>query len=263
MAGAAGIGWGTADASAPGGTFGDEALDTMPFHGAHQAGIETMPPQVTRPSWDSTWRPGRPRGHYRAAPYLDRRRGRLTQGMPALADTEPELAAATGPAHDHRRLGTATCSPSRGSPERRPSWLHQLPPFPIDRLDPATPARDLLLQVCAEEATTVSHAVRVLSKHVKSLVTVRWVQRGFRDAPKGQTMRNLMGQVDGTVNIAPRTLDFDRLVWDDGAVDAVAGRRHLAGAAPRSPMDLDTWDELDAERSANSPSAARWPTARR
>ena len=30
-------------------------------------------------------------------------------------------------------------------------------------------------------------------------------------------MRNLMGQVDGTVNIAPGTVDFDRLVWDDGA----------------------------------------------
>lgn len=49
-------------------------------------------------------------------------------------------------------------------------------------------------------------------------------------------MRNLMGQVDGTVNLKPAT-DFDALVWNrDGGTSLVL--RRIA-------VELDTWDELD------------------
>ncbi|UGT53216.1 Dyp-type peroxidase [Nocardia asteroides] len=242
--GAAGIGWGavglTRSESAR-----DVALDVVPFYGPHQAGIEQdAPGHVAFAGFD-------------LAPGVDRDdvigllriwtddASRLTQGLPALADTEPELA--VRPA---RLTVTVGFGPElftvAGLAERRPRWLRQLPPFPIDRLDPAYTGADLVLQVCATEATTVAHAVRVLTKHVRSLVTVRWVQRGFRDAPKGQTMRNLMGQVDGTVNIAPGTVDFDRLVWDDGAsMPWLAGGTSLV--LRRIAMDLDTWDELDED----------------
>ncbi|WP_029897593.1 Dyp-type peroxidase, partial [Nocardia brasiliensis] len=168
---------------------------------------------------------------------------RLTQGRPALADTEPELAQRPSRLTVTIGLGPAVFA---SVPQRRPTWLRPLPPFAIDRLDPAWSDGDLLLQVCADEATTVSHAVRVLCRSVASLVRVRWVQRGFRDAAPGRTPRNLMGQVDGTVNIAPGTADFDRLVWDDGA-----GQPWLAGGTSlvlrRIAMTLDTWDEIDQE----------------
>ncbi|APE33093.1 peroxidase [Nocardia mangyaensis] len=243
-AGAVGIGWG-ASGLVRREPHGDDGLDVVAFHGAHQAGIETTPP-----------------GHaafvgFDLAPGVDRAdiigllriwtddAARLTRGLPALADTEPELAARPA-----RLTVTVGFGPDlftvAGLPERRPPWLRPLPAFPIDRLDPAYTGADLLLQVCAEEATTVAHAVRVLSKHVRSLVTVRWVQRGFRDEPKGQTMRNLMGQVDGTVNIAARSVDFDRLVWDDGtAMPWLAGGTSLV--LRRIAIDLDTWDELDTD----------------
>lgn len=56
-------------------------------------------------------------------------------------------------------------------------------------------------------------------------------------------MRNLMGQVDGTVN-PTSDVDFDRFVWDDGAT-----QRWLEGGTSlvlrRIAMQLDTWEELD------------------
>ncbi|MFD3744320.1 Dyp-type peroxidase [Nocardia sp. NPDC058633] len=244
VVGAAGMGWGAAGLTdrrpEP-----DHGLDVVAFYGTHQAGIETTPPgHVAFAGFDLAPGVGRDDVIGLLRIWTDDA-ARLTQGLPALADTEPELAARPA-----RLTITVGFGPElftvTGLTARRPSWLRQLPPFPVDRLEPAYTGADLVLQVCAEEATTVAHAVRVLSKHVRSLVTVRWVQRGFRDAPRGQTMRNLMGQVDGTVNIAPRTVDFERLVWDDGA-----SRPWLRGGTSlvlrRIAMDLDTWDELDAD----------------
>jgi len=54
-------------------------------------------------------------------------------------------------------------------------------------------------------------------------------------------MRNLFGQVDGTVNPSPGTEEFERVVWS--ADGWLAG-----GTSPvirRIRMHLDTWDELD------------------
>ncbi|MEC3956257.1 Dyp-type peroxidase [Nocardia sp. CDC153] len=243
-AGAAGLGWGAATLDHRDHDR-DPALDTVAFYGTHQAGIATEPPgHAAFVGFDL--KPGV--GHDDIIGLLKiwtDDAARLTQGRPALADTEPELAARPA-----RLTVTVGFGPelftAAGLTDQRPHWLKPLPPFGIDKLDAAWCGGDLLLQICAEEATTVSHAVRVLSKHVKSLVSVKWVQRGFRNAAKGQTMRNLMGSVDGTVNIAPDTPDFDRLVWDDGA-----GRPWLAGGTSmvlrRIAMVLETWDELDAD----------------
>lgn len=243
-AGAAGIGWGAATATHREHDR-DGGLDTVAFHGRHQAGIATEAPGYAAfVGFDLAPGAGRDDIIGLLKIWTDDA-ARLTQGKPALADTEPELAARPA-----RLTVTAGFGPTlftaAGLEQQRPHWLKPLPPFTIDRLDTAWSGGDLLLQICAEEPTTVSHAVRVLSKHVKSLVTVKWVQRGFRNAARGQTMRNLMGSVDGTVNIAPDTPDFDRLVWDDGST-----WRWLAGGTSmvlrRIAMNLETWDELDAD----------------
>lgn len=134
-----------------------------------------------------------------------------------------------------------------GSVAARPAWLRPLPPFDIDRLEDRWSGGDLLLQVCGDDPVTVSHAVRTLTKSVRSRASVRWVQRGFRHAvgtrPDGLTMRNLMGQVDGTVNPQPTTPDFDRQVWNAGEPAWLAGGTSLV--LRRIRMELDTWDELD------------------
>ncbi|MEU6580512.1 Dyp-type peroxidase [Nocardia sp. NPDC046763] len=243
-AGAAGIGWGAATLTHRDHDR-DPALDTVAFHGPHQAGIATDPPlHAAFVAFDLVAGAQREDIIGLLEIWTDDA-SRLTQGKPALADTEPELAARPA-----RLTVTVGFGPRlftvAGLEDQRPHWLKPLPPFGIDQLDAAWCGGDLLLQICADEATTVSHAVRVLSKHVKSLVTVKWVQRGFRNAARGRTMRNLMGSVDGTVNIAPGTTDFDRLVWDDGSV-----RPWLAGGTSmvlrRIAMNLETWDELDAD----------------
>jgi dye decolorizing peroxidase len=57
-------------------------------------------------------------------------------------------------------------------------------------------------------------------------------------------MRNLFGQVDGTVNPGPGTSDFDDLVWS-----AAQNPAWLSGGTGfvlrRIAMDLDKWDLLD------------------
>ncbi|MFE3054428.1 Dyp-type peroxidase [Nocardia sp. NPDC059239] len=244
VAGSAGVGWGAATLTHRDHDR-DPGLDTVAFHGPHQAGIATDPPlHAAFVAFDLVAGAQREDIIGLLKIWTDDA-SRLTQGRPALADTEPELAARPA-----RLTATVGFGPRlftiAGLEDQRPHWLKPLPPFGIDKLDAAWCGGDLLLQICADEATTVSHAVRVLSKHVKSLVTVKWVQRGFRNAARGRTMRNLMGSVDGTVNIAPGTTDFDRLVWDDGSV-----RPWLAGGTSmvlrRIAMNLETWDELDAD----------------
>ncbi|WP_327150900.1 Dyp-type peroxidase [Nocardia sp. NBC_01329] len=211
-----------------------------PFYGAHQAGIATAP-QARAVFLAMDLRPGTTRDDLVGALRIwTGDAARLTQGRPALADTEPELA--LRPARLTVTVGLGAGVFERcGLEAERPPWLAPLPPFPIDRLDPAFCGGDLLLQVCAGESTTVAHAVRVLCRSVRSLLSVRWVQRGFRDGAPG-TPRNLMGQLDGTADIAAS--DFDRLVWDDGAA-----RPWLAGGTSmvlrRIAMTLDTWDEID------------------
>ncbi|WP_406277875.1 Dyp-type peroxidase [Nocardia sp. NBC_00881] len=218
---------------------------TVPFYGRHQAGVATAPQSnATFVAFDL--RSGTDRDDLIGVLKIwTDDAARLTQGRPALADTEPELARRPARLTVTLGLGPAVFTVA-DLEHRRPSWLRALPPFDIDRLESAWTGGDLLLQVCADEATTVSHAVRVLCRSVSSLVIVRWMQRGFRDAAPGTTPRNLMGQVDGTVNLAPDTPDFGRLVWDDGDVQP-----WLAGGTScvlrRIAMALDTWDEIDRE----------------
>ncbi|GAA5093227.1 Dyp-type peroxidase [Nocardia iowensis] len=243
VAGAAGIGWGAVALTGRDET--PQAATTEPFYGPHQAGIATAPQsQAAFVAFDL--RPGVTRDDIVGILKIwTGDAARLTQGRPALADTEPELAQRPARLTVTVGFGPAVFTAAHLA-HKRPSWLRPLPPFDIDRLESAWSDGDLLVQVCADAATTVSHAVRVLCRSVSSLVTVRWVQRGFRDAAPGRTPRNLMGQVDGTVNIAPGTPDFDRLVWDDGAAQP-----WLAGGTSfvlrRIAMTLDTWDEIDQE----------------
>ncbi|WP_039798528.1 Dyp-type peroxidase [Nocardia araoensis] len=244
-AGVAGVGLGAAVRSGRRDSDPSPWEATVPFYGPHQAGIGTRP-QAHAAFVAFDLRPGVRRDDLVGLLKIwTGDAARLTEGRPALADTEPELALRPARLTVTVGFGPAVFT-ATGLEQRKPSWLRPLPSFAIDRLESAWTGGDLLLQVCAEEATTVSHAVRTLCRSVTSLVTVRWVQRGFRDAAPGRTPRNLMGQVDGTVNLAPGTPEFTRLVWDDGAAQP-----WLSGGTScvlrRIAMTLDTWDQIDRE----------------
>ena len=212
---------------------------TVPFYGKHQAGIATEPQAhatlIAFDLHDDTDRAALTR----MMRVLTDDAARLTQGVPALADTEPELA--LEPARLTVTFGFGPRFVERAGGQV-PGWLAPLPAFQIDKLEERFSDGDLLIEVASDDATSMAHAVRMLVKDTRGFATQRWQQRGFRHAhgtrKPGTTMRNLFGQVDGTTNAQPETADFDELVWiNDGWL---AGGTSLV--LRRISMDLETWD---------------------
>ncbi|QCQ89940.1 Dyp-type peroxidase [Rhodococcus sp. SGAir0479] len=244
--GGVGLGFGAGTATARP-AQAEVAVPTVPFHGEHQAGVETPPPAHTT-FVGLDLRPGTDRAALvRLMRVWTDDAARLTVGTGALADTEPDLA--TAPA---RLTVTVGFGPgvfrAAGLDDRRPPWCRPLPAFEIDRLEPRWSDGDVLVQVGSDDPVTVAHTLRVLLKAARNTATVRWVQRGFRRArgsePEGTTMRNLMGQVDGTVNPHAGTADFGQVVWNDGREQPwMAGGTSVV--IRRIHLDLDGWDELD------------------
>ncbi|GIG34931.1 Dyp-type peroxidase [Cellulomonas pakistanensis] len=218
---------------------------TVPFHGTHQAGIATAPQaHATLVALDLHEVTDRD-ALRRMMRLLSDDAARLTQGVAALADSEPELALVPANLTVTFGFGPELVRRALTGSAAAPSWLRALPAFTVDRLEAAWSAGDLLLQIAADDPVTVAHAQRMLLKDTRSFATVRWTQPGFRRArgseASGTTMRNLFGQVDGTVNLEPGTADFEDLVWvRDGWL---AGGTSLV--LRRIRMDLDTWDRLD------------------
>lgn len=235
----------TAPTPEPAGPPPSHGEDTVPFHGTHQAGIETPPQANVRllgldlaPDTDAE-------GVRRMLSLLGDDVARLSRGEGALADTEPELAAT--PARLTVTFGFGRGLVERVAPDAVPSWLTDLPDFEHDALRSEWGQTDLLLQVCSDDPVTVAHAARVLLRDARAHTRTRWVQDGFRRAHgaerEGTTMRNLMGQVDGTVNPVPGTEDFGRLVWSEDGPGWLTGGTSLV--LRRIATHLDTWDELD------------------
>ncbi|KAA0112943.1 Dyp-type peroxidase [Mycolicibacterium sp. P9-22] len=220
-----------------------------PFHGAHQSGITTAPQaHALFVALDLAPDAGRGARETLAAvlKLWSADAARLTQGRPALADTEPELAGR--PARLTVSVGLGPGLFDRiGLAHRRPPTVIELPAFRTDRLDPRFCGGDVLLQICADDPMVVAHTSRVLLKNVRAMTRQRWRQHGFRHAHgadgSGRTMRNLMGQVDGTANLR-EAAEFDRFIWDEGA-----GQPWFAGGTilvlRRIRAEMDSWDELD------------------
>lgn len=215
---------------------------TVAFYGAHQAGIDTAAQAnglfVALDLLDGTTR----EDLVRMMRILTDDAARLTQGSPALADSEPELATVPARLTVTFGFGPRFVARARGA---APGWLKALPAFAVDRLLPEFSDGDLLLQIAADDPLAVAHTARMLLKDTRSFASVRWSQQGFRRAHgsvrPGTTMRNLFGQVDGTSNPVPGTADFDQVVWNrDGWL---AGG--TSAVVRRIGMDLDKWDRLD------------------
>jgi dye decolorizing peroxidase len=225
---------------------------TVPFFGVHQAGIDTaaqahgvflgldLHGDVDRD------------GLTRLMRVLTDDAARLTQGRPALADSEPELALA--PARLTITFGLGPGFVTRAG-AAGPAWLAPLPVFGVDQLRPEFSDGDLLVQIAGDDPLTVAHATRMLLKDARGFASIRWTQHGFRRAHgterPGTTMRNLFGQVDGTTNPQPGTEDFARVVWtEEGWLAGGTGM-----VLRRIRMDLDKWDRLD--RSGRDASVGR------
>ncbi|GIG88128.1 Dyp-type peroxidase [Plantactinospora endophytica] len=219
--------------------------DVVPFHGPRQAGIATDP-QAHAAFVAFTLHRGVDRAALgRLMRLLTDDAVRLAQGRAPLADTEPELAVL--PARLTITFGFGPdLYAAAGRDDRRPPSVTELPVFGIDRLQPAWSGGDLLLQICADDPLTVTHAQRMLVKDARPFATVRWVQRGFRRSrgaqADGHTQRNVMGQLDGTANPRPGTAAFERSVWTGDGPDWLRDGSTLV--LRRIRAELETWDKL-------------------
>ncbi|MFJ3958877.1 Dyp-type peroxidase [Arthrobacter sp. NPDC090010] len=249
----------SAPSSAPAAALDDDGArgaETVPFHGARQAGVGTAA-QAHGVFVALDLKAGTSRARVRSLlRLLTQDAARLTQGRPALADTEAELA--VRPARLTVTFGFGPGLFRIAAPAQAPAWLRALPAFGIDRLRPEFSDGDLLLQICADDPLTLAHAQRMLLKDSRSFATVRWVQQGFRRAygteQSGTTMRNLFGQVDGTSNPAPGTEGFETVVYGDERIRPWV-KDGTSLVLRRISMNLDTWDELD--RSGREESVGR------
>lgn len=219
---------------------------TEPFHGRHQAGVET-PPQAHAAFVAFDLAPGTDRAALRRLlRLLTDDAARLARGGAPLADTQPELALLPA-----RLTVTFGFGPGLfdavGVADRRPESLVQLPPFGIDRLEPRWCGGDLLVQVCADDPLTVAHAQRMLIKDCRAFTTLRWVQRGFRNSrgtvDDAVTQRNVLGQLDGTANPAPGSPAFAAAVWTDSGPEWLHGGTTLV--LRRIRAEMDRWDAVD------------------
>lgn len=223
-------------------TFGEESL---PCHGPHQAGITT--PRVAhirfvayrlRPSTDAD-------ALQRMFRVLTGDIEGLTSGESPLADPEPELA--ERPARLTITVGVGPELVNRVDIAKRPEWLAPLPAFSRDQLGSGYDGGDLLLILQADDTLPLAHAHRMLHRDILGFAEPHWSQQGFRQArgadESGRTMRNLMGQVDGTINPSPEEEDFASLVWLGPESGWLSGGSALV--LRRIRMELDKWDLLD------------------
>jgi len=200
--------------SAPGTVSPDARMETQPFYGAHQAGILT-PQQASMMLVAFDVLASDKADLQRLFRLLTQRIAFLTTGGPAPDTPNPRM-----PPTDSGILGefiapdnlTITVSLGKSLFDERfglaahaPRKLQKMTRFPNDSLDAALCHGDLLLQICANTADTVIHALRDIIKYTPDLLSVRWKREGFISAhaarSKGkETPINLLGFKDGTAN---------------------------------------------------------------
>ncbi len=254
--GAAGIGLGgatgfligqeTAEASG-------EGTGSVPFYGAHQAGIDT---------------PAQDRLHFAAFDLVDddptalrellrewsaaaaeMTRGAMIGDVNGEPPAPPDDTGETVGLLASRLTLTFGFGPSLferrglGLGRLRPAALREIPPLPGDELRAAESGGDLCVQACSDDPQVAFHAVRNLARIGRGTVVMRWSQLGF-----GRTSTTSRSQFD------PAQPD-----GDEGRHRQHPRRGRGGDAAPR----LGRWrgPDLDARRQLHGhpphPHAAR------
>lgn len=213
----------------------DEAGGVEAFYGEHQAGIATpAQARVEVVSLDLTTR-----SIPQTVAVLKAWTDLMATGLQGTADadlfaTPARLTATWG-------IGPGFL-PHLGLRRMQPDGLAELPAFSKDRLQPRWSGGDVFLQVGADDAVIAATAARHLVAAAGDAMKVRWWQRGFSSA----TRRNLMGQVDGTANLAVDDPLFAQTVWaGDTQPQWLRGGSYVA--IRRIRMLLDEWNAQSVE----------------
>jgi deferrochelatase/peroxidase EfeB len=153
----------------------------------------------------------------------DRARLLMAGGVPPFAGpaAPPSDNGILGPVVPRRQLslavgvGSSLFDSRFGFENSKPAVLKPMGTFPDDNLDASQCHGDVSLSLYADEADTVLHALRDITKHTRGGMQPRWRIDGFSSVPRpAGAPRNLLGFNDGIANPSVRsTAAMDALVW--------------------------------------------------
>lgn len=219
----------------------------LDFYGDHQAGIETEPALFQAYVGLDLRKPGQ-RNAQAAMRLITDDAARLTAGQPTLGDAQPDLATNADLMTVTVGLGHSLFR-SVGLGGHEPLGFSRIPAFANDALEEPWSGTDLLMQVGANDPVALSHALRMLTKDLSTLTTIKWIQKGFLASPSADAghvaRRNLMGHPEGGHFPVPGTPQFSRIVWIDDGPDWARGGTVLV--LRRMRMLFDTWDKLEKD----------------
>ncbi|MFI8850709.1 iron uptake transporter deferrochelatase/peroxidase subunit [Streptomyces sp. 891-h] len=227
-------------------TLGSTAV---PFHGTHQAGIVT-PAQAHGHllAFDLAPDAGRKQAAALLRRWSDAARRMMAGEPPRDGERDTGIALDAGPSSLTVTFGFGRTFFARtGLEDRLPTQLAPLPHFSADALDKKRSDGDLWVQIGADDALVAFHALRAVQREAAGTARVRWQMSGFNRSPgatdRPRTVRNLMGQVDGTNNPRPEEKDFTGKVFvpSSGEPSWMAGGSYVVQRRIR--MLLDDWDQ--------------------
>lgn len=200
-----------------------ERPNAIAFYGLHQAGVTTPRPSdglVASFSVEAS--------EPEALEALLRELSALCAGLMAgqTPAAQAERVGLLGQVFDPQAL-TMTVSLGSSLFDQR-SWLQPFKPrqlqpmmaFPNDQLEPVLCHGDLSVQICANQADVVAHALRVLVHQMAAHMAPLWLQQGQVPPPefdaqgRQRSGRNALGFRDGSANPdAHNAALMDRVVW--------------------------------------------------
>ncbi|MEU9207742.1 Dyp-type peroxidase [Streptomyces sp. NPDC048415] len=171
-------------------------------------------------------------------------------GTAAYAAGHDQIALDAGPCRLTVTFGFGRTFFTRtGLAHRSPAALVPVPRFPSDAIDPKRSDGDLLIQIGADDPLVAFHALRILQLKATGTADVRRQMSGFNRTPGATarpiTVRNLMGQLDGTANPMPTDKDFAAKIFvPHGHGDEAWMNGGSYTVVRRIRMRLDHWADL-------------------